>query len=255
MRFEGKKVLVTGGGRGIGRAIAIAFAQEGAHVAVNAAHLSTAEETADLIRANSGQAMAIEADVTDEEKVRDMVNQIVNEFGCVDILVNNAGTSHPIIPTLEQDTADFDRVIATNLRSAYICCKAAGHHMVPRRSGKIVNVASISGLTGQPMRTGYAPSKAAMINMTMALAVEWGRHGINVNAVAPGHVLTDLVRGSISKGVLSEERLVNRTALGRLSTPEDVANAVLFLASEEASAITGIYLAVDCGWMANGFYM
>ena len=255
MRFEGKKVLVTGGGRGIGRAIAVGFAREGAYVAVNAAHEATAEETSRLIYESGGAALAIQADVTDEEQVRRMVDTAVKEMGRIDILVNNAGTSHPIIPTLEQDTADFDRVMATNVRSAYICCKAAGHHMVPRRSGKIVNVASISGLTGQPMRTGYAPSKAAMINMTMALAVEWGRHNINVNAVAPGHVLTDLVRGSISKGVLDEERLVNRTALGRLSTPEDVASAVMFLASEEASAITGIYLTVDCGWMANGFYM
>ena len=255
MRFEGKKVLVTGGGRGIGRAIAVGFAREGAYVAVNAAHEATAEETSRLIYESGGAALAIQADVTDEEQVRRMVDTAVKEMGRIDILVNNAGTSHPIIPTLEQDTADFDRVMATNVRSAYICCKAAGHHMVPRRSGKIVNVASISGLTGQPMRTGYAPSKAAMINMTMALAVEWGRHNINVNAVAPGHVLTDLVRGSINKGVLDEERLVNRTALGRLSTPEDVASAVMFLASEEASAITGIYLTVDCGWMANGFYM
>jgi 3-oxoacyl-[acyl-carrier protein] reductase len=248
-------VLVTGGGRGIGRAISIGFAREGALVAVNAAHLASAEETAALIRETGGRAIAIEADVTDEEQVTGMVDRVVREFGCVDVLVNNAGTSHPIIPTLEQKTADFDRVIATNLRGAYICCKAVGKFMVQRRSGNIVNVASISGLSGQPMRTGYAPSKAAMINMTMALAVEWGRDNINVNAVAPGHVLTDMVRGSISKGILDEQRLVNRTSLGRLSTPEDIANAVLFLASEDAKAITGVSLTVDCGWMANGFYM
>jgi len=255
MRFRDRKVLVTGSGRGIGQAIALAFAAEGAAVAVNAAHQATAEDTATRIRHAGGKAIAIEADVTSEDQVERMVARVVRELGGLDILVNNAGTSHPIIPTLEQKTADFDRVIATNLRSAYVCCKAAGKVMVPQHSGKIVNVASISGLTGQPMRTGYAPSKAAMINMTMALAVEWGRHGINVNAVSPGHVLTELVRGSISKGVFSEEALVNRTALGRLSTPEDVAAAVLFLASEEARSITGHNLVVDCGWMANGFYM
>ncbi len=255
MRFSDKTVLVTGGGRGIGRAISIAFAREGASVAVNAAHLSSAEDAVALIRDAGGKAFAIEADVTDEESVTRMVDGVVREFGCIDILVNNAGTSHPIVPTLEQNTADFDRVIATNFRGAYVCCKAVGKLMVPRHGGKIVNVASISGLSGQPMRTGYAPSKAALINMTMALAVEWGRHNINVNAVAPGHVLTDMVRGSISKGILDEQRLVNRTALGRLSTPEDIANAVMFLASDESNAITGIYLTVDCGWMANGFYM
>ena len=210
MKFKDKTVLVTGGGRGIGRAIAVAFAEEGAAVAVNAAHLSSAEEAAGLIREAGGLAIPLEANVTDEEQVNRMVERVVSECGCIDILVNNAGTSHPIIPTLEQDTADFDRVIATNLRSAYVCSKAVGRHMVPRRSGKIVNVASISGLTGQPMRTGYAPSKAAMINLTMALAVEWGPYNINVNAVAPGHVLTDLVRGSISKGIFSEEKQIGR---------------------------------------------
>lgn len=255
MKFKDLSVLVTGGGRGIGRAISMEFARQGASVAVNAAHLQTAKETADLICGVGGQAIAIEADVTDERQVNSLVDEVVKEFGCIDILVNNAGTSHPIIPTLDQDTADFDRVIATNLRGAYVCCKAAGKYMVPRQSGKIVNIASISGLSGQPMRTGYAPSKAAMINMTMALAVEWGRFNINVNAVAPGHVLTDMVRGSISKGILDEQRLVNRTALGRLSTPEDIAKATVFLASEDASAITGICLTVDCGWSANGFYM
>lgn len=255
MRFKDRAVLVTGGGRGIGRAISLAFAREGASVAVNSAHLSTAEETAAAIRDMGVNAVAIEADVSDEEQVNSMVDTVIRELGCIDILVNNAGTSHPIIPTIEQKTADFDRVIATNLRSTYMCSKAVGAHMISRGSGKIVNIASVSGLSGQPMRTGYAPSKAGMINMTMALAVEWGRHNINVNAVSPGHVLTDLVRGSISKGILDEERLINRTALGRLSTPEDVAHAVLFLASDEARAITGINVTVDCGWTANGFYM
>jgi 3-oxoacyl-[acyl-carrier protein] reductase len=117
-------------------------------VAVNAAHLASAEETAALIREAGGSAIGIEADVTSEEQVNGMVDRVVREFGCIDILVNNAGTSHPIIPTLEQNTADFDRVIATNLRSAYVCCKAAGKYMIPREVGKIVNVASISGLSG-----------------------------------------------------------------------------------------------------------
>jgi 3-oxoacyl-[acyl-carrier protein] reductase len=134
MRFKDKSVLVTGGGRGIGRAISIGFAREGALVAVNAAHLASAEETAALIREAGGSAIGIEADVTSEEQVNGMVDRVVREFGCIDILVNNAGTSHPIIPTLEQNTADFDRVIATNLRSAYVCCKAAGKYMIPRRS-------------------------------------------------------------------------------------------------------------------------
>jgi len=255
MRFAGKAVLVTGGGRGIGQAIALGFAREGASVAVNAAHLATAEDTATQIRQAGGKALAIEANVADESQVKAMIDRVVRELGGLDILVNNAGVSQPIMPTLEQDTADWDRVMATNLRSAYLCSKAAGKHMVAQHSGKIVNIASITGLTGQPMRTAYAPSKAAMLNLTKALAVEWGPYNINVNAVAPGYVMTDLVRNFISQGKVNEEAMLKRTPLGRLSAPEDIAEAVMFLASDAARNITGIHIAVDAGWSVNGWYM
>jgi NAD(P)-dependent dehydrogenase (short-subunit alcohol dehydrogenase family) len=255
MRFAGKTVLVTGGGRGIGQAIALGFAREGASVAVNAAHLSTAEDTATQIRQEGGKALAIEANVADESQVKELIDRVVRELGGLDILVNNAGVSQPIMPTLEQDTADWDRVMATNLRSAYLCSKAAGKHMVAQHSGKIVNIASITGLTGQPMRTAYAPSKAAMLNLTKALAVEWGPFNINVNAVAPGYVMTDLVRNFISQGKVNEEAMLKRTPLGRLSAPEDIAEAVMFLASDAARNITGIHIPVDAGWSVNGWYM
>ena len=255
MRFAGKALLVTGGGRGIGQAIALGFAREGASVAVNAAHLATAEDTATQIRQAGGKALAIEANVADESQVKAMIDRVVRELGGLDILVNNAGVSQPIMPTLEQDTADWDRVMATNLRSAYLCSKAAGKHMVAQHSGKIVNIASITGLTGQPMRTAYAPSKAAMLNLTKALAVEWGPYNINVNAVAPGYVMTDLVRNFISQGKVNEEAMLKRTPLGRLSAPEDIAEAVMFLASDAARNITGIHIAVDAGWSVNGWYM
>jgi len=255
MRFAGKAVLVTGGGRGIGQSIALGFAREGASVAVNAAHLATAEDTATQIRQAGGKALAIEANVADESQVKAMIDRVVRELGGLDILVNNAGVSQPIMPTLEQDTADWDRVMATNLRSAYLCSKAAGKHMVAQHSGKIVNIASITGLTGQPMRTAYAPSKAAMLNLTKALAVEWGPYNINVNAVAPGYVMTDLVRNFISQGKVNEEAMLKRTPLGRLSAPEDIAEAVMFLASDAARNITGIHIPVDAGWSVNGWYM
>jgi len=255
MRFKDKVVLVTGGGRGIGQTIALAFAHEGATVAVNSAHLSTAEETATQIRQAGGKAIAIEANVADEPQANAMVDRVVAELGGIDILVNNAGISQPIMPLLEQSVADWDRVIDTNLRGTYLCVKAAARWMVEKHAGNIVNMASAAGLVGQTMRTAYAPSKAAVINLTMGLAAELGKYNVNVNAVLPGYVLTDLVRDLIKQGKVNEEAILRRTPLGRMSMREDVAYAVLFLASDEAKNISGVSLPVDAGWTANGWYM
>jgi len=255
MRFKDKVVLVTGGGRGIGQTIALAFAREGATVAVNAAHLSTAEETATQICKAGGKAMAIQANVADEDQVNAMVDRVIAELGGLDILVNNAGVSQPIMPLLEQSTVDWDRVVDTNLRGTYLCVRSAARWMVEQRAGKIVNMASAAGLVGQTMRTAYAPSKAAVINLTMGLAAELGKYNINVNAVLPGYVLTDLVRDLIKQGKVNEEAILRRTPLGRMSMREDVAYAVMFLASDQAKNISGVSLPVDAGWTANGWYM
>lgn len=255
MRFAGKSVLVTGGGRGIGQTIALEFAREGATVAVNAAHLETAEDTAGRIRSHGGKALAIQASVTEENEINAMIDRVVTELGGLDILVNNAGVSQPIVPLLEQSTADWDRVVDTNFRGVYLCSKAAARHMIPRSAGKIVNIASIAGLTGQIYRTAYASSKAAVINLTMVLAVELAKYNINVNAVLPGYVMTDLVKEHVAKGRVNLEAVLKRTPLGRISTTEDVAHATMFLASEEAKNITAVSLPVDAGWTAHGWYM
>ncbi len=255
MRFKDKTVLVTGAGRGIGRAIAVGFAREGASVAIDAAHLSSAEEAAQVAGEFGGRVIAIEADVSDEAQVYAMVDRVVTEFGSLNILVNNAGMGQPLVPLLEQATADFDRTIAVNLRGTYLCCKAAARGMIERRSGNIVNIASITAHTGPPMRTAYASSKAAVVNLTMALAVELAGYNVNVNSISPGYVLTDLVRNFVRLGKVNEEAVLRRTPLGRMSTPDDIANATLFLASDDARNITGTDLLVDAGWTANGYYM
>ncbi len=255
MRFADKVALVTGGGRGIGQAIALGFAREGARVAVNAAHLASAEETAHQILKAGGTAIAIQADVSDEPQVNAMVERVVREFGAIDILVNNAGIGQPLVPFLEQDTADFDRTIAINLRGTYLCCKAAARNMAARKTGNILNIGSITAHTGPPMRTAYAPSKAAVVNLTMVLGVELAKYNINVNSISPGYVLTDLVRNFVSQGKVNEEAVLRRTPLGRMSTVEDIARAALFLTSDDARNITGTDLLVDAGWTANGYYM
>jgi len=256
MKFAGKVVLVTGGGRGIGQAIVSAFAKEGASVAVNAAHMETAEQSAaEARKLGRGQIIAIEANVADEQQVNTMIDRVAQELGSLDILVNNAGISQPVIPLIEQSTADWDHVMGINLRGTYLCSKSAARYMTAKKSGKIVNIASIAGLTGQVMRTAYAPSKAAVINLTMVLAVELAKYNINVNAVLPGYILTDMVKSLIQMGKVNEKAVLQRTPLERMSTEEDVAHAALFLASEEAKNITGVNLPVDAGWTANGWYM
>jgi 3-oxoacyl-[acyl-carrier protein] reductase len=255
MRFKDKNVLVTGAGRGIGRAIALGFASEGASVAINAAHLSSAEDAAAAAREFGGRVITVEADTADEAQVNEMIGRVAKELGSIDVLVNNAGVSQPLVPLVEQNIADFDRTIAINLRGVYLCCRAAAKGMIEQGGGNIVNIASITAHTGPPMRTAYASSKAAVVNLTMALAVELGKFNINVNSISPGYVVTDLVKNFISQGKINEEAILRRTPLGRMSTTEDIAKAALFLASDDARNITGAALLVDAGWTANGYYM
>ena len=255
MRLSGRIALVTGGGRGIGQAIALALAREGADVAVNAAHLSSAAETCKRIKELGRKYLAIETDVSQESQVKNMVDRVINEFGGVNILVNNAGVNLEIVPTIEQSLDKWDRIVSVNLRGTYLCCREAGKWMIAHKRGKIINIASHAGMSGWPMRTGYAPSKAAVINMTQDLAAEWGQYNINVNSVAPGATMTDLLMDYAKKGKIDLEAYKKRAPLGKLATPEDIAYAVVFLASDEANHITGVNLPVDGGWIAYGFVL
>ncbi len=254
MKLSGKVALVTGAGRGIGRAIALALAREGANIGVNAAHLSSAEGTAKAVRELGRRAIAIEADVSEADQVDKMVNRVINELGGIHILVNNVGGSiEELVPTVEQSLEKWDRTMSTNIRDTYLCCRQVGKWMIAHRMGKIINIASIAGMGGWPTFTAYSPAKAAVINMTQDLAVEWGKYNINVNCIAPGFVMTDLIKKFIKEGHYDSEALQKRTPLGRLATPEDIGNAAVFLVSDEAKQITGVTLPVDGGWTAYGY--
>jgi len=253
MKLSGKVALVTGAGRGIGRAIAFALAAEGADIGVNDADLSSAEATAKAVKKLGRRAIAIEADVSEADQVEEMVNRVIDELGGIHILVNNAGVFPEVVPTIEQSLEKWDRTMSVNVRGTYLCCRQVGKWMIAHSMGKIINIASIAGMRGVPMRTAYAPSKAAVINMTQDLAVEWAKYNINVNCIAPGPIVTDLIKNFIKKGILDLETLQRRTPLSRLATPDDIANAAVFLASDQANCITGVILPVDSGLAASAY--
>lgn len=239
-----KIAVVTGGSRGIGRAIALELAKRGAHVVVNYhSHADAAQAVVDEIIANGGRANHIQADVSDEAQAQQLIKETTTAHGKIDILVNNAGiTRDNVIMMMKPE--DFDAVINTNLRSTWLCAKAAVRSMMSKRYGRIINITSVSGIMGQAGQTNYSASKAGIIGFTKALAREVASRGITVNAVAPGFVLTDLTKN------LPEElttQLNTFIPLGRWGEAQDVANAVAFLASDEASYITGHVLNVDGG--------
>jgi len=244
-RLEGKVAIVTGAGRGIGQAIAIGLANEGANVIVNDVNLESARSVADEIKHRGGQALAIKADVSSNTEVIQMVKQTVDKFGKINILVNNAGISG-FWPTLELTEVEWDRVLNTNLKSQFLCSQAVGKEMVKQKEGKIINIGATR--LGQPGLAAYNASKAGVLALTRVLAVEWAKYNINVNVVRPGLTETPLVREALAKlgpGVF--ERRLKRYPMRRVIEPASIAKVVVFLASSEANDITGQEIVVDCG--------
>jgi 3-oxoacyl-[acyl-carrier protein] reductase len=244
MRFENQVAVVTGAGRGIGRAIAVRLANDGARVACVSLTEANAKKTAGEINATrSGAANAYAVDVADHAAVQKIGAQILDDFGRIDILVNNAGVTRDGL-SMRMPVEDWDAVINTNLRGAFNFVQATERAMIKQRSGRIINISSVIALIGNAGQTNYAASKAGLIGFTKSLARELAGRNITVNAVAPGFITTDMTAG------LSEEvkkRIHAKIPLGRTGQSEDIANAVAFLASAEANYITGQVLCVDGG--------
>jgi 3-oxoacyl-[acyl-carrier protein] reductase len=244
MRFENQVAVVTGAGRGIGHAIAVRLAKEGARVASVSRTEANAQKTADEInaaRADAAKAYAV--DVADQAAVQKAAGQIFADFGRVDILVNNAGVTRDGL-SMRMSMEDWDTVLNTNLKGAFNFIQAVMRPMIKQRSGRIINISSIAGLIGNAGQANYAASKAGLIGLTKTLARELASRGITVNAVAPGLIETDMTT------VLSEEirqNILKNVPLGKLGEPEDIAGAVAYLASAEAKYITGQVLTVDGG--------
>jgi len=249
MRLPDTAALVTGAASGIGRAVAERFAREGARVAVADRDLLGAEETVRRIAAAGGDALAVAVDVADPAAVAAMVARAEARFGRVDVLVNNAAVGGGD-GVLAIDPDDWDRTLAVVLKSAYLCTRAVLPGMVARRRGSIVNVASVNGLTALG-EEDYSAAKAGLINLTQNLALKHGRDGIRANVVCPGTVRTPIWRDRLARQPDVFERLAAWYPLGRVGEPDDVANAVLFLASDEAAWITGAVLPVDGGLTAG----
>jgi 3-oxoacyl-[acyl-carrier protein] reductase len=243
MKLEGRVALVTGASQGIGHACALNLARDGASVALAARNQQKLDELAAQIEAAGGKAAVFPMDVADEEQIKSGVKSAIAHFGKIDVLVNNAGITRDQL-VMRMKRADWDAVLSTNLTSAYLAIQQVIPGMLKQRWGRIINISSVFGQMGQAGQANYAASKAGLIGLTMAIAREVASRNITSNAVAPGFIETNMT------AVLSEELKQNalkQIPLGRVGTPEDVANAVAFLASEEASYITGHVLNVNGG--------
>lgn len=251
MQLEDRVAIVTGASRGIGAAIVEAFAARGATV-IASAH--AADDPEDLVARLTARRLPVHshiADVTDPEQVQNLADWTQREFGRIDVLVNNAGVG-AVVPSEDLSLERWSRVMAVNLTGPLLCSQAVGRHMLAAGRGVIINIGSIFGETGMPMRAAYAASKHGLVGLTRVLAVEWASRGVRVVTVEPAYVRTSLDARDQQDGGYSPQDIMARTPMGRYGEPAEIAAAVAFLASDDASFITGTSVAVDGGWLAHG---
>jgi L-rhamnose 1-dehydrogenase len=249
MNLSGKSALVTGGSRGIGRAIVARLARAGAAVAVNY-HATEPTDLVEAIAADGGRALAVQADVSDKAEVEGMVGAVVEAFGGLDILVNNAGIC-PVHEFLTMPEELWDRVQDVNLKGAFLCSQAAANQMIAQgRGGRIISISSISAIVGGAMQTHYTPTKAGVHSLMTSLAIVLGPHGITCNSVLPGTIATDINRDDLSDPA-KRAYMEGRIPVGRIGDPEDIAGPVCFLATDEARYVNGAALLVDGGLFVN----
>ena len=246
--LRGKKVLVTGGSKGLGLDIALAFAGLGAKVVITGRQESALEEAVSRLKELQSNSSYITADMKDVASVRKMVDEATERMGGLDVLVNNAGVNIPK-PAEEVTEEDWDQIIDTNLKGLFFCSQQAGKYMIPNKSGKIINIVSQMAFVGYYNRTAYCSSKGGAVQLTKALAVEWAKHHIKVNSVAPTFVETEMTKTMFENRDFYED-VMNRIPLGELARPADITGAVLFLASDMGNFITGETIKVDGGWTA-----
>ena len=260
MRLKDKVAIVSGGGKGIGRAIAAAFASEGAAVVVAARSLPQLEETAAEIRSGNGVVLPVQTDVASEEQVRGMVARTIEAFGRVDILVNNSGITGPVSTVADMDLDAWNETMAVNLTGAMLCSREVLKYMVPQKSGTIICIGSEGGRGGDgragfPRRAAYCCSKMGIIGLTETMAIELGEFGIRVNAISPAGVagdrITNLMKNrAAAMGITTDElmaRHVSNYSLGRMAKESEIASVALFLASDDSSCITGQVIVANCG--------
>jgi 3-oxoacyl-[acyl-carrier protein] reductase len=250
-RLEGKVAVVTGSSGGLGLAIATAFAHEGAAVVVNSREAGRAEQAAAEIAAEGLRAFGLAADVRDPRQARALATAASERFGRLDVWVNNAGVN-VIKPALELEPADWEQVVQTNLSGCFYGSQAAARLMVPQKNGVIIQIGSIFGELGLPGRAPYTAAKHGLIGLTKALAAEWARDNVRVICLNPSYIRAGLGIKGLTRGAFTAEDIERRTPMGRFGEPDEVARVAVFLASDEASYITGSHVTVDGGWVAYG---